>query len=168
MTVKNDQIITGKIIEKMTKYFGKDIGRINHALKVYGFANCIARRELSAENEILIIDIASILHDIGIKEAEKKYNSSSGKYQEIEGPPIAQKMLSETGLDKKTIDRICFLIGNHHSYHKIDGTDFQILVEADFLVNAYEDQMSFQSIESVRKKLFKTITGISIIESMYL
>ena len=161
-------IVTGIITEKMIKYFDKDIRRINHALKVYGFASCIARRELTIENEILIVDIASILHDIGIKEAEKKYNSCNGEYQEIEGPPIAREMLAETSLDNKTIDRICFLIGNHHSYNKIDGTDFQILVEADFLVNTYEDKMSVQSIESVRNKLFKTATGISMIESIYL
>ena len=61
-------------------------------------------------------------------------------------------MLEETDLDDEIIDRVCFLIGNHHSYQKIDGNDFQILVEADFLVNAFEDQLSVHSIESVRKK----------------
>jgi HD superfamily phosphodiesterase len=158
----------GVIIEEMINYFAKDIKRINHALKVYGFASCIARSELTTDKEILIVDLAAILHDIGIKEAEKKYNSCGGHYQEIEGPPIARVMLEETDLDDEIIDRVCFLIGNHHSYQKIDGNDFQILVEADFLVNAYEDQMPAHSIESVRKNLFKTKTGVSLIESIYL
>ena len=65
----------GIIIEEMINYFAKDIKRINHALKVYGFVNCIARNELTSENEILTVDLAAILHDIGIKEAEKNIKS---------------------------------------------------------------------------------------------
>ena len=156
------------VMQKMIKYFGSDVKRINHAIKVYGFANCIARREKVSEKEVLIINIASILHDIGIKEAEKKYNSSSGHYQEIEGPSVALNLLSEIGLDRESLDRIYYLIGHHHSYHKINGTDFQILVEADILVNIDEDKMPRNSIDSIRKKIFKTKTGISIIESIYI
>lgn len=152
----------------MIEYFGTDIRRINHALKVYGFSTCIAGREGLSENELLIIDIASILHDIGIKEAEKKYNSSSGHYQEIEGPAVALELLADLEINKSTLDRICFLIANHHSYHKIDGIDFQILVEADFLVNIFEDEIPSHSIENIQKKHFKTAAGISMIESMYI
>lgn len=63
--------ITTTIIEKMIQYFGTDVRRINHALKVYGFARCIARKEKLTENELFIVDIVAILHDIGIIEAEK-------------------------------------------------------------------------------------------------
>ena len=159
--------ITTTIIEKMIQYFGTDVRRINHALKVYGFARCIAQKEKLTENELFIVDIVAILHDIGIIEAEKKYNSSNGKYQEIEGPAIAKNMLSDQHIDTTTIDRICFIIGNHHSYQKIDNMDFQVIVEADFLVNIYEDEMKKHSIENIRNKYFKTQTGIAIIQSMY-
>lgn len=151
----------------MIEYFGTDIRRINHALKVYGFASCIAGCEGLTDNELLIVDIAAILHDIGIKEAERKYNSSNGHYQEIEGPAVALHLLTDLDIDKNILDRISFLIGNHHSYHKINGTDFQILVEADFLVNIFEDEIPNHSMESIRKNYFKTTTGISILESMY-
>lgn len=160
--------MTDSIVEKMIRYFGTDIRRINHALKVAGFAGCIARREKLSENETRIVDITAILHDIGIHEAERKYNSSSGTYQEIEGPAIARELLSDENLDSTTLDRICFIIGHHHSYPKIDGVDFQILVEADFLVNIDEDEIKRHSIESIRIKYFKTRTGLSILESMYL
>ena len=160
--------MTDSVTLKMIEYFGTDVRRINHALKVYGFANCIARGEKLSSKEILVVEISAILHDIGIKEAEKKYNKSSGHYQEMEGPAVALNLLSEISLDKEILDRICFIIGHHHSYQKIDGSDFQILVEADFLVNISEDEMPNNSIESIRKKYFKTQTGISIIESMYL
>lgn len=76
-------------------------------------------------------------------------------------------MLSDQHIDTTTIDRICFIIGNHHSYQKIDNMDFQVIVEADFLVNIYEDEMKKHSIENIRNKYFKTQTGIAIIQSMY-
>lgn len=107
------------------------------------------------------------MHDIGIKESERKYNSSSGSYQEIEGPPIAREILYDLKLESEFIDRVCYLIGNHHTYRKIDDIDFQILIEADFLVNAFEDNLSDQSIANMKDKFFKTICGISILESMY-
>jgi len=160
--------MTDKILEKMISYFGADVRRINHAIKVYGFANCIARREKLSDIEILIVDIVAILHDIGIKEAEIKYNSSIGKYQEIEGPAIARSILSDLEINNNVLDRICFIIGNHHSYQKIDGLDFQIIVEADLLVNIYEDKMTKYSIESVCNKYFKTQTGLSMIKRIYL
>jgi HD superfamily phosphodiesterase len=159
--------MTDIIIQKMITYYGTDVLRINHALKVYSFANFIAKREELSEKQLQIVDIAAILHDIGIKAAEKKYNSSSGHYQEIEGPPIARELLADLNLDDTVLERICFLIGNHHSYQHIDGIDFQILIEADFLVNSYENQLSNDSIERFRKSYFKTQTGIATLESMY-
>jgi len=47
------------------------------------------------------------------------------------------------------------LIGNHHTYDKIDGIDFQILVEADFLVNIYEDEINKESIKSIKIKFLE-------------
>jgi HD superfamily phosphodiesterase len=160
--------MTDKIIGKMINYFGHDIRRINHALKVYGFASCIVRKENLKDDEIFIVETTAILHDIGIVEAEKKYNSSIGKYQEIEGPGIAKEILSDFDIHPNALERICFIIGNHHSYQNIDGIDFQIIVEADFLVNIYEDDITKKSIESIRNNYFKTKTGISIIESVYI
>ncbi|SHE46724.1 HD domain-containing protein [Alkalibacter saccharofermentans] len=154
-------------ILRMIEYFNGDGKRINHALKVYSFASTIGEAETLEAEELKNLKLASILHDIGILESEKKYNSSSGKYQELEGPPIAKDLLDGFGLSDASLDRILYLIGNHHSYGKIDGLDFQILVEADFLVNIYEDIMDRGAIESIRKKIFKTTTGLKIFNSMY-
>ncbi len=105
------------------------------------------------------MEIAAILHDIGIKESERKYNSSAGNYQEIEGPPIARELLKDIDIDKNVVDRICFLIDSHHSYNKIDKIDLQILIESDFLVNAYEDNIKKSDIEFMDEKYFKTSAG---------
>ena len=151
----------------MIEYFGNDAKRINHAIKVYGFAKAIAEAEHIPSGKKLLLEYAAILHDIGIKNAEEKYHSSAGRYQELEGPPVAMKILKKIGLDEADIDRICFLIGNHHSYAKIDGLDFRILVEADFLVNIFEDNLTSKQIQDIKKNYFETETGKKLISSIY-
>jgi HD superfamily phosphodiesterase len=157
-----------KLIKEMIEYYGNDVLRINHALKVYGFASTIARNEDLDDTTLQIVDMAAVLHDIGIPVSEEKHNSSAGKYQEIEGPPIAREMLLDLGVEKEQIDRVCYLIGNHHTYSKIDGIDFQILVEADFLVNIFEDEINKKTLPGIREKYFKTETGEMLLDSIYL
>ena len=140
----------------MIKYNSPDVRRINHAIKVYFFAVNIAEEEACDIDTFNTIVYAAILHDIGIHEAEKKYGSSAGKFQEIEGPSVAKELLKDIELQEEIKNRIFYLIGNHHTYDKIDGIDFQILVEADFLVNIYEDEISRESIKSIKNKVFKT------------
>lgn len=162
------QDIIQDVIYQMISYFGDDVKRINHALKVYGLAKNIAMIEGISDKKLFILEIASILHDIGIKESEKKYNSTAGKYQELEGPPIAEEFLQKYTLEEEMIERICFLIGNHHTYSKIDDIDFQVLVEADFLVNIFEDEMSVSTIRTIGEKYFKTSSGKNYLNQMFL
>ncbi|MDF2505012.1 HD domain-containing protein [Clostridium sp.] len=157
-----------QVISDMIRYFENDVIRINHALKVYGFAKSIGESENLDNDNQFILEVAAVLHDIGIKVSEEKYNSSAGRYQEIEGPEVAANILDKFNLSHKLLKRILYLIGNHHSYSKIDYDDFQILVEADFLVNIFEDSMEKDTIEVVKHKYFRTVTGISYLDSMYL
>jgi HD superfamily phosphodiesterase len=154
-------------LTRMIDYFGPDVRRINHALKVNSFARLIGQKEGVTADVLEIIDLSSILHDIGIPVSEQKYQSNAGRYQEIEGPPIAREILESLGASPEIADRVCYLIGNHHTYTKIDGIDFQILVEADFLVNFFEDEMGENAIRSAREKYFKTGTGIELLNGMY-
>jgi HD superfamily phosphodiesterase len=155
-----------RVLIEMINYFGTDVRRINHALKVYGFASAICRNEGFPDDQILITEISGILHDIGIPESEKKYGSCSGKFQEIEGPPVARDILERIGISVHVIERVLFIIGNHHTYTKIDGNDFQALVEADFLVNIDEDNMT-ASASAISEKYFKTKTGKNILNTLY-
>jgi HD superfamily phosphodiesterase len=154
-----------KILLRMIEYFGSDLRRINHTLKVYSFA-CALSGGLDGGNRDTLI-LAAIMHDIGIKNAELKYNSSSGEYQEIEGPPIAREILSSEGVAPDIIDRVCYLVGNHHSYDKISGTDFQLLVEADFLVNFYEDHLPSGTVRIIKDKYFKSPSGLRTVMDIY-
>jgi HD superfamily phosphodiesterase len=157
-----------RVMEKMIEYFGHDTKRINHALKVFAFARIIGSHEPSDAETQEIIAYTALLHDIGIPEAERKYNSSSGKYQQIEGPPVARQILADLGIAAPVIDRVCFITGNHHTYTKIDRIDFQILVEADFLVNIFEDSLGREAAESLGTRIFKTETGKRLLRTMYL
>jgi HD superfamily phosphodiesterase len=156
------------VMKKMIGYFQNDVQRINHALKVFDFTQIISADNSLDHKTREVIAYTAILHDIGIKEAENKYNSSHAKYQEMEGPSIARGILSELNISKETIDRVCFIIENHHSYKKIDGIDFQIIVEADFLVNILEEGMNKDSINNINKRIFKTESGKKLLETMYL
>jgi HD superfamily phosphohydrolase YqeK len=62
-----------KVVKLMIEYFGNDVKRINHALKVHGFAKNIARMEGLKGEVMLVLEVAAVLHDIGIKESERKY-----------------------------------------------------------------------------------------------
>ena len=156
-----------KVTTAMIDYYQGQPKRIQHFLKVHAYAKLIGEQE-GLDKEILdILEVASLTHDIGIKISEEKYNSSAGKYQEVEGPAVAQQMLEDLQYDKAKTDRVCYLIGHHHTYDQIDGIDYQILVEADFLVNHAEEQSSRETIESVKGKIFKTKTGIWLINKIF-
>ena len=64
------------VLLKMAHYFGNDVKRITHALKVYGFAQAIIDGEKIPEDYCMVTELAAILHDIGIKEAERKDRKS--------------------------------------------------------------------------------------------
>ena len=114
-----------------------------------------------------ILRTAAVLHDIGIHAAEEKYGNCSGKYQEIEGPAPAREILSRLTTDEELIDRVCFLIAHHHTYSGVNGSDWQILLEADFIVNAYEDALQADAIRHFRDNIFKTQSGLSLLNKIF-
>ncbi len=141
--------------------------RIQHLLKVHRFAQLIGRAEGLDAHTLFVLESTAVLHDIGIHPAEAKYGSSNGKYQEQEGPAPARAILESMHYDEADIERICWLIAHHHTYKHIDAPDYQILVEADFLVNLYEDHISQHGIEAARKNIFKTQTGLKLLKMIY-
>lgn len=157
---------TTQLITAMITYFQKDPKRINHFIKVHSYAKLICEMENIDSQTSQIIELVAIVHDIGIKNSEEKYGSSSGKYQQIEGPPEAEKMLNEIGIDHDIVNRICWLIAHHHTYDDIVDIDHQVLVEADFLVNGYEESMTASAINSIKNKIFKTESGKLLLKTI--
>ena len=151
----------------MVRYYAGDARRINHFVKVCGYAKAIGELEGLDERTLKTLEIAALTHDIGIKISEQKYGSASGHNQQIEGPSEAKKLLGELGVEPEIIDRCCWLIAHHHTYNNIDTIDHQILVEADFLVNAYEENMTLSAMDSVREKIFKTKSGTMLLDEVF-
>lgn len=156
-----------EIIDNAVSYDRGDPKRINHFLKVYAYARLIGLREGLDEYEQEVLEAAAVLHDIGIHNAEMLHGSSDGKYQELEGPAIAADILTALGADEDFIQRVCNMVGRHHTYHSIDSVGLQILIEADLLVNIYEDDMSDGAVASLKSRIFKTSEGIRLFEQIY-
>jgi HD superfamily phosphodiesterase len=157
-----------EVVHKMIMFDRKDPMRIQHFLKVYMFAALIGKMEGLPPKQQKILEIAAILHDIGIHPAEKKYGLSNGKLQEQEGPAYARELLNEIGgYEPELIDRVCFLIAHHHTYAGVNELDWQILLEADFLVNSFEKGLTEEAIKKYRCNVFKTKSGIDMLNNQY-
>lgn len=156
-----------KLLMSMIEFYAGDPKRIQHFLKVHDFAALISRLEGADDKTTKLIEAAAYVHDIGIKPAEEKYGSSMGKYQETEGAPLAEKMLLDCGFDKKIAERVSYLVGHHHTYDNVDGLDYRILIEADFLVNAYEDKLSGDAVIKMRQMIFRTKAGCDLLNTIY-
>lgn len=53
-----------------------------------------------------------------------------------------RSFLADAGLPGDQVERVAYLVGHHHTYTDIDGIDYQILIEADYIVNASESGYS--------------------------
>ena len=159
---------TDQLLVAMMEYDRPDARRIQHFVKGYEFARLIGLMEGLDEKTQEILEAAAIVHDIGIHKAEEKYGRNTGKYQEIEGPGEARALMSSLGWAEDVIERVAYLVGHHHTLQGIDGLDYQILIEADYLVNADESQYSRENVENTLERVFRTRTGIHLLKSMYL
>jgi len=100
----NEASLADQLIEAVKVQFGDDRKRITHALSVLDLAEQILRQE---DADARVVIAAAVLHDIGIQEAERKHGSSAGKYQEKEGPPIAERILRDLRFDETTVRHVC-------------------------------------------------------------
>lgn len=154
-------------MDAMIVYDAGDPMRIHHFLKVHAFAAEIGRSERLDERTQFILEAAALTHDIGIHLAEETYGDCSGKYQELTGPSEAETLLKSLGFAGDIIQRVCYLIGHHHTYDMVDGPDYQILLEADFLVNLYEDSISPEGQQQIYEQIFQTETGKRLCRLLY-
>ena len=155
------------LLREMTVHNAGDPRRIQHLLKVHSLARYIGRMEGLAGEALETLEAAALVHDIGIRPAEETCGYSSAELQEELGPPAAEAMLEELGFPEKIIRRVSFLVGHHHTYSDIQGADYQILVEADFLVNLYEKGAAKKKVEMVMEKIFRTGTGRFLCRAMF-
>ena len=113
---------------------------------------------------------AALLHDIGIQEAQRKHGSSAPRWQELEGPPIARRILEAADVDPATIDHVCDIVGSHHSAGKTDTLEFRIVWDADWLVNLPEvfPHRSREYLRDIIEHTFKTHAGKAKAHELFL
>lgn len=156
-----------RVFWKMLEFDAGDLRRIQHFCKVFQFASLIGAGEGLDDRTRQILELAAIVHDIGIIPAEQKFGRNDGKIQEQVGPDYAEALLREAEIDEDVIARVKFLVGHHHTYQGIDGPDWQILLEADYLVNACEEEIPTGAVKTAVERIFRTDTGIRLAETMY-
>ena len=70
------------------------------------------------------------------------------------------------GYTDQQIERVKYLVGHHHTYTNIDGLDYQILVEADFLVNLHESADRYRAILA-EERIFRTESGKRLLHALF-
>ncbi|MCK9413629.1 MAG: HD domain-containing protein [Prolixibacteraceae bacterium] len=154
-------------LQEMIRRNRGDKKRIEHSLKVFGYAQLLGRLEGLNPSKQFVLESAAVLHDIGIHVAEAKFGYCDGTLQELEGPPIARAILESIPVDPEVVDRVCFIISKHHTFSAIDDIDFQLLVEADFLVNSVEEEVSTEGVKKFVEMNFKSESGRRVIGELF-
>lgn len=162
-----ESMTISQIIEKMIAFSDGNIHDIDHFIRVWTYARTIGELENLDRETQFLLEVAAITHDIACPLCRVKYGNTNGKYQEEEGVPMVKEFLSDTGIAEEVIDRVAFLVGHHHTFSGIDGIDYQILIEADYIANATENGYGQENIVNFMQKIMKTEGGKQILKAIY-
>ena len=157
-----------EILRDMAGYPGNTLHDTEHLLKVWGYAHIIGTLEGLDDSTQRVLEIAAIVHDIACPMLRETTGSCNARLQEREGAPMAAEFLKDRGLPEADIRRVCFLVGHHHTFAGVDGMDWQILLEADYLVNAGESGYSEENLRTAAEKIFRTASGLALLKSIFL
>ena len=160
-----------KVSDAITKMITSGEGNehdINHFLKVWGFARTIGEAEGLDDRTLLTLELAAVVHDIACPSLRKEHGSAPGSLQEEAGPDLVREFYKDCGIDEEMLERICYLVAHHHTFTNVDGLDYRILLEADFLVNAGENENYRKAVGKFHDNVFKTKTGLALLEDIYM
>ena len=160
-------MIVSSAIEKMIAFYQGNLHDINHFLKVWAFAKTIGEQEGLDDQTQLTLELAAVVHDIACPLCRQKYGNTNGKYQELESPPLVEDFFAGMPVEGDMAERISWLVAHHHTYTHVDSLDYQILLEADFLVNLYEDAISEGGQKHAYERIFRTETGKRLCRELY-
>lgn len=155
------------IEKKMVDFYEGNVSDIEHFLKVHAYAALIGRLEHLDEKTQNTLEIAAIVHDISCPLCREKYGSAGGDKQEKESEGLLRPFLAEFSLPEDILERVIYLVAHHHTVTGVDGDDYRILLEADFLVNAREGNLSKEQIRAFYDNVAKTSAGRALFESVY-
>ena len=149
-------------VSLMTDYFD-DARHVDHTMKVLAEAEAIIDAEPFGGRDGFLVDVirlACVFHDIGIPNAIRIHGSSAGPHQEREGVPVAAELLDRLNVRADLRERVCFIVGHHHTRDAIDGPDFQVVWDADMIVNLREGNVVPQGpVADFIERSFETAAG---------
>lgn len=157
-----------RILKAMIDYSEGSRHDINHFIKVWTYAKTIGELENLDQHTQDTLEIAAIVHDIACPSLRAEFGHADGKKQEIAGSPLAEEFLAAFNIPEDQLERIKYLVAHHHTLNEIDGLDYQILIEADYLVNADESNYTKDHIQKMYDDVFKTSAGRELLYSIYL
>lgn len=161
-------MIVAAATQKMIDFYRGALHDIDHFLKVWALAKTIGELEGLDSHTQEILELAAVVHDIACPLCREKYGDASGTHQELESPPLVEAFFEGLLVERPDVARISWLVAHHHTYTNIDGLDHQVLLEADFLVNAGESSCTQSAIRNFRERVFRTAAGTELLDSMYL
>jgi hypothetical protein len=168
LIAQRDDLLKDRVALEMKRTFGRDFKRIAHATKVARYAEQIVKAE---GGDPAVVLAAAYLHDIGINEAEHKYNSSAARYQEEEGPPIAREILTKLGARADLIAEVCDIISHHHHPKDVETINFKCLYDADLIVNLEENRqeqpITQERLAKMMEKNFFTERGKELVRAVF-
>jgi HD superfamily phosphodiesterase len=137
LLAEKDDLLKDRVAVETKRYLGQDFKRIGHAANVARYAERMVNDE---RGDPAVVLCAAFLHDIGLHEAERKYNGTGAKYHQKEGPPIAREILTKLGARGKLVEEVCDIVGHHHMPRDEETLNFKIVHDADLIVNLEERQ----------------------------
>ena len=133
IVAQQQNLLKDRVAIEMKRYFKSDFKRISHATRTARHAERIGQNE--SGSNLAVILVAAYLHDIGIPESLRKHNSSAAKFHQVEGPPVAEAILTKLGAQQELIDEVCAIIRRHHHPDADGSTDFKVVYDADRITN---------------------------------
>jgi HD superfamily phosphodiesterase len=169
LIAQKEDLLKDRVAIEMKRYFKQDFKRIGHAMRVARYAEKIGKEELG---NLAVILTAAYLHDIGIKEAERKHQSTAAKYQEEEGPPVAREILTRLEAKEELILEVCDIVGHHHHPRSEESINFKSLYDADMIANLEDRQkespLDPEKLTNLVEKNFLTEAGRNLAKDGFL
>ena len=160
-------MIISSAIEKMTEFYKGNLHDIEHFLKVWAFAKTIGEQEKLDGHTQQILELTAVIHDIACPLCREKYGNTNGHLQEKESAELVERFFAGTDVEGDMIERISWIVSHHHTYHLSEMLEYQILLEADYLVNADESSYPKEALYQAKDALFVTESGRKLLTSIY-
>lgn len=157
-------------MKRMIDYYAAcDSTQIAHTLCVHEYTRMLAMREGYDERKRGLLEIAALLHDIGCPSAKWKYGDSQPIHQQQEGMCIAADWFASdpSWLDTQEAQWVVDVVGAHHNAVQAEVLGFEVLYEADLIVNLFEGYYPVDYADVYYRKMVRTKSGKQLFRQLF-